>query len=234
MEKGTLYLIPTMLGDEASTGTLAGMNTKLIRDLRFYIAENAKSARKFLKQVGVPVPLQEIAIEELNEHTPIEEISSLLEPLRNGKDVGLVSEAGCPAIADPGAQVVRIAHKEAIRVVPVPGPSSILLALMGSGFNGQQFTFNGYLPKENDQRSKKIKEMERLARNGNTQLFMDVPYRNDQVLNDLISSCDERSMLCIATDITLPTEDIRSKTIAGWKKQKPGLHKRLVIFALGN
>ncbi|MFN3341628.1 MAG: SAM-dependent methyltransferase [Flavobacteriales bacterium] len=234
MEKGTLYLIPTLLGDEASTGTLAGMNTQLIRDLRFYIAENAKSARKFLKQAGIPVPLQEIAIEELNEHTPIEEISSLLEPLRKGKDVGLVSEAGCPAIADPGAQVVRIAHKEAIRVVPVPGPSSILLALMGSGFNGQQFTFNGYLPKENDQRSKKIKEMERLARNGNTQLFMDVPYRNDQVLNDLISSCDERSMLCIATDITLPTEDIRSKTIAGWKKQKPGLHKRLVIFALGN
>lgn len=232
-KKGQLYLIPSLLGDEAPKGSLAAMTVDIINQLDYYLAENAKHTRRFLKAMGIQKPIQELHIEELNEHTDPDAISKLLEPARQGFSMGIISEAGCPGIADPGAEAVRIAQKENIRVVPVPGPSSIFLAIMGSGFNGQQFAFSGYLPKEASQRAKKIKELERLAQSGSTQAFMDTPYRNEHVLNDLLQHCNDQTLLCIACDITLPGEYIRTKSISTWKKQKPNLHKRPCIFVLG-
>lgn len=232
-KKGQIFLIPVPLGEEADIQALSGWTKGLVERLHYYVAENAKSARKFLKQAGIPFPLPEVHIEELNEHSNIREIEHLLDPARNGNDMGLVSEAGCPGIADPGAWLVQMAHKEGIRVVPIPGPSSIFLALMSSGFNGQHFTFNGYLPKESMDRKKKIREMERLAQSGISQIFMDTPYRNESVFQDLLQTCQPNTLLCIAADITLKEEWIKTKAIQQWSKQKPSLHKRPAIFILG-
>ena len=232
-KKGKLYLIPSLLGDEAPKNTLSAMTLEIINSIDYYLAENEKHTRRFLKSQGITKPIQELNVQALNEHTPKEELSQLLEPARNGFNIGIISEAGCPGIADPGADVVKIAQKENIRVIPIPGPSSIFLALMGSGFNGQQFSFIGYLPKESHARIKKIKELERLANSGNSQIFMDTPYRNEHVLADLLEHCEKTSLLCVACDITLPNEYIRTKTIEVWRKQKPNLHKRPCIFVLG-
>lgn len=233
MKKGRVFLIPSLLGEEAPMQSLAVMSAPLIRELRFFVAENAKHLRRFIKQSGLDVPLQEIEVNELNEHTSPQEISPLLDPARKGQDIGIISEAGCPGVADPGAALVRLAHKEGIRVIPVPGPSSILLALMASGMNGQQFAFAGYLPKESSERSKKIKELEQLAQKGSTQLFMDTPYRNDHVLEDLLKNCNGSTQLLVACDLTLPSEFIRTQSINEWKKTKISFHKRPLIFALG-
>lgn len=232
-KKGKLYLIPSLLGDEAPKNTLAALTTEVINTIDHYLAENEKHTRRFLKAMGIQKPIQELHIQALNEHTPSEELHALLEPTRQGFNMGIISEAGCPGVADPGADVVKIAQRENIRVIPISGPSSILMALMGSGFNGQQFSFVGYLPKESHARIKKIKELERLAQNSISQLFMDTPYRNEHVLSDLLEHCDKNTLLCIACDITLPNEYIRTKTIEVWKKQKPNIHKRPCIFILG-
>jgi 16S rRNA (cytidine1402-2'-O)-methyltransferase len=232
--KGILYLIPTTLGDTAETADVIPVKVnKLINTIDEYIVENEKSARHYLKKMGIQKPLQEIILHPLNQHTEMKDISSYLNAIDHGKDIGVISEAGCPGIADPGAEVVKLAHKKNIKVCPLVGPSSILLALISSGFNGQNFAFNGYLPKERPDRIKKIKELERTAQQRNqTQLFIETPYRNIPLLEDILAACEGATLLCIACDITLSTEYIKTKSIAEWKKQLPDINKRPAIFLI--
>jgi 16S rRNA (cytidine1402-2'-O)-methyltransferase len=234
-DKGTLYLIPTTLGETAETADVIPQKVfDIINTIEEYIVENEKSARHYLKKAGIKKPLQEIILHPLNQHTEPGAISSYLNAIHSGKNIGIISEAGCPGVADPGSEVVRIAHANNIKVIPLVGPSSILLALMASGFNGQSFTFHGYLPKERGDRIKKLKELEKQAlQKDQTQLFIETPYRNMHVLEDLVSACDSRTKLCIACDITLDSEFIKTKTIADWKRQLPEIAKRPAIFALG-
>lgn len=233
-QKGIVYLIPTVLGDESETAdVLPSKISEIINNVDEYIVENEKTARHFLKKAGLKKPLPEIKMHLLNQHTPPTEMLTYLDSIAQGKHIGVISEAGCPAIADPGAEIVKLAHKKNIKVVPLVGPSSILLALMASGFNGQNFVFNGYLPKERAERIKKIKELESLVYKKNqTQLFIETPYRNNHLIDDLLAVCDSQTRLCIACDITLPTEFIQTKSIADWKKNKPDIHKRPAIFLL--
>lgn len=234
--KGTLYLIPSTLGDESSIDSVLPPHVKEVADtITHFIVENEKSARHFLKKLGLKTPLQQINLYLLNEHTDIKktDLSTFLQPIMNGLDMGVLSDAGCPAIADPGADIVQVAHEKNIKVVPLVGPSSILLALMASGFNGQSFIFHGYLPRERPDRIKKLKELEQESvRKRQTQLFIETPYRNQHMLEDILSSCDRNTQLCIATDITLGTEFISSKTIQEWKKQVPQINKRPTIFLI--
>ena len=232
--KGILYLIPTTLGDTAETADVIPLRVnQVINTIDEYIVENEKSARHYLKKMGIRKPLQEIVLYPLNQHTEAKDISNYLNAIGLGKNIGIISEAGCPGVADPGAEVVKLAHERNITVCPLVGPSSILLALMGSGFNGQSFAFHGYLPKERADRVKKIKELEKGAQQRNqTQLFIETPYRNNHMLDDIIASCDANTRLCIACDITLPTEFIRTRTIAAWKKQLPDINKRPAIFLI--
>lgn len=232
--KGILYLIPATLGDTAETADVIPIKINhLITTIDEYIVENEKSARHYLKKLGIKKSLQEIILHPLNQHTQQHEISAYLNNISLGKNIGIISEAGCPGVADPGAEVVKLAHERNITVIPLVGPSSILLALMASGFNGQSFTFNGYLPKERNERIKKLKELELLSRkNDQTQLFIETPYRNQHVLDDILTTCNPQSKLCIACDITLPTEFIKTRTISAWKKQLPDLTKRPTIFLI--
>ena len=230
--KGTLYLIPNTLG----SGTDKYVTTQLQRictSTETFIVEEIKSARRLLRQVGVTRPLEELTFLSLNEHTKAGEIEELIAPLLEGRDVGLISEAGVPCVADPGSAVVELVHEQGMKVVPLVGPSSILMALMASGFNGQQFTFNGYLPRERAERSRKIRQLEQLALSGVTQLFMDAPYRNNQVLDDLLQTCRMDTKLCIASNITCDNERINTKTITEWSIRKPDLNKMPVMFVLG-
>lgn len=233
-EKGVLYLIPTTLGETAEMADVIPTKIlQIINTIDEYIVENEKSARHYLKKIGIKKPLPEIILHPLNQHTPEHEISGYLKNILEGKDIGIISEAGCPGIADPGAEVVKIAHERNIKVVPLVGPSSIFLALMASGFNGQSFTFNGYLPKERTERIKKLKELERLAQQkDHTQIFIETPYRNTHMVDDILCSCEGATKLCIACDITLSTEFIQTKTIAAWKKQIPDINKRPAIFLI--
>lgn len=231
---GTLYLIPTPLGDEDSAlAAIPEQVRQLVAGLDSFVVEHPKTARRHLKQLGISRPLQEIQLAELNEHTAATAVSALLDPLLEGKDIGLMSEAGCPAVADPGAELVRLAHQHGIRVVPLAGPSSILLALMASGLNGQSFAFHGYLPVDKAERSKRIKELEaeslRLKR---TQIFIETPYRNRRLLDDLQATCKPNTLVTVAVDLTLSTQSIHTRTIGEWKKQSPDLDKRPAIFLL--
>ncbi|MEO6902564.1 MAG: SAM-dependent methyltransferase [Bacteroidia bacterium] len=234
LKKGILYLIPTTLGDMAETADVIPLKVNtVINTIDEYIVENEKSARHYLKKIGIQKPLPEIVLHTLNQHTPSANISNYLQVIALGKNVGIISEAGCPGIADPGAEVVRIAQEKNITVVPLVGPSSILLALMASGFNGQSFTFNGYLPKERSERIKKIKELEKAAlQKQTTQLFIETPYRNNHLLDDILATCDNNTKLCVACDITLASEFIKTKSIGSWKKQVPDLNKRPTIFLI--
>jgi 16S rRNA (cytidine1402-2'-O)-methyltransferase len=232
-QQGTLYLIPTTLGDTAETADVIPVKVNtIINQIDEYIVENEKSARHYLKKVGIKKPLQEILLHPLNQHTAPQEISGYLKSIAEGKNIGIISEAGCPGVADPGAEVVAIAHTRNIKVVPLVGPSSILLSLMASGFNGQCFTFHGYLPKERPDRIKKLKELEKAAQKQQTQLFIETPYRNMHLLEDILGTCDGTTKLCIACDITLPTEFIKTKRIAEWKKQLPDINKKPTIFLI--
>ena len=232
--KGILYLIPTTLGETAETADVIPIKVNhIINTIDEYIVENEKTARHYLKKIGIVKPLQEIILHPLNQHTGSVDLSSYLKSISLGKNIGVISEAGCPGVADPGSEVVRLAHANNIKVVPLVGPSSILLALMASGFNGQSFTFNGYLPKERGERIKKIKELEKTAhQKSQTQLFIETPYRNMHILDDVLSNCDSKTRLCIACDITLVTEFIKTKSIAEWKKQIPDIAKRPTIFLI--
>ena len=233
IQKGILYLIPTTLGDTAETADVIPVKIHtIINQIDEYIVENEKSARHYLKKIGLQKPLQGIILHPLNQHTPSQEIAGYLASINSGKSIGIISEAGCPGVADPGAEVVAIAHERNIKVVPLVGPSSILLSLMASGFNGQQFSFNGYLPKERAERIKKLKELEKAAQKGQTQLFIETPYRNMHLLEDILTTCADTTSLCIACDITLPGEFIKTRRVAEWKKQVPDIAKKPTIFLI--
>jgi 16S rRNA (cytidine1402-2'-O)-methyltransferase len=231
--KGTIWLIPSPLGDDAPLDSLSASTKNIINNIRHFLAENEKHTRRFLKAAGMERPIQELDIKLLNEHTDNKELTALLDPARAGHDMGIISEAGCPGIADPGAAIVKIAHREGLRVVPVPGPSSIFLALMGSGFSGQQFAFHGYLPREQPLRIKRMKELERMVGSGMSQIFMETPYRNNHMLEDLLKNLNPDTRLCLACDITLPTEMIRTLSVKQWQTKVPNLHKRPCIFIMG-
>jgi 16S rRNA (cytidine1402-2'-O)-methyltransferase len=229
----TLYLIPTSLGETSFDKILPAHNNLIINDLKYFIVEDIRTARRFLKKSNPQIIIDDLTFFQLNQHTSPEEISTFLAPLNQGYDLGVISEAGCPAIADPGAEVVAIAQKNGYKVVPLVGPSSILLALMASGFNGQSFAFVGYLPIQSNERSKMLKKLENRVYNENqSQIFIETPYRNMKMLEEIFSTCQANTKLCIAADITLETEFIQTKTIQTWKKLIPDLNKRPCIFIL--
>lgn len=231
--QGTLYLIPVSLGEIDAAAVLPQGTLSVVRGLRSFIAENPKSARRFLKSVAYPWPLREAEIATLDEHTTADELPALIAPLLRGEDCGLMAEAGCPAVADPGAALVRLAHTHDLRIVPLVGPSAILLALMASGLNGQHFTFHGYLPVETAERKRTLRELEDIAaRTGAAQVFIETPYRNGAVLQAMLEHCRGDTLLCIATDLTLPGESISTRRIAEWKKRSPALDRRPTVFLL--
>ncbi len=231
--KGKLYLIPAPLG-EGGANTLPVYVLEILDRLQVFIAERAKTARHYIKAVLPHKPLQELEFFELNEHTDPALVAGFLQPAEEGRDMGLLSEAGCPGVADPGAAVVRIAHERGIEVVPLVGPSSILLALMASGMNGQQFTFHGYLSPKRPELAKDLKKLEQLAqRNRQTQIFIEAPYRNDAVLDTALQVLDPGTLLGIAADLTLPSQWILTRKVADWRNlPRPELHKRPVVFLL--
>jgi 16S rRNA (cytidine1402-2'-O)-methyltransferase len=229
----SLFLIPTTLGDAPISKALPDYNKTVILSIKYFIVENIRTARRFLKKTDPGIDINSLTFFTLNKHTSKESISSFLNPVEEGFSVGVISEAGCPAIADPGADVVAIAQQKNIKVVPLVGPSSILLALMASGFNGQNFAFYGYLPIDNEQRIKSLKNLEqRIYSENQTQLFIETPYRNDKIFDDIIKTCKSSTKLCIAADITLDSEYIKTLSISDWKKQKPNLSKRPCIFGM--
>ncbi|MBI3044380.1 MAG: SAM-dependent methyltransferase [Betaproteobacteria bacterium] len=226
-----MYLLPVDLGGEDPRSLLPPATVDAVRGLRTFIVENAKSARRFLKAVDHSCPLQEISFHLFDEHTSEADIEPLLDLLLKGENCGLMSEAGCPAVADPGARLVRRAHESGVRVVPLVGPSSLLLALMASGMNGQRFAFHGYLPVDRTRRAHKLKDIETRAQT-ETQIFIETPYRNAALLNALLEHCRGDTLLCIAADLTLPTESVVTRAVAQWKKKPPALDRRLVVFLL--
>lgn len=231
--KGKLYLIPTRLGDNAPLEVLPISVKRIIENVDYYIVENEKTARRFIKKISSSKSQASLKINILNKFTEEGELPSYLNACLDGNNVGLLSEAGCPAIADPGAEIVKIAHQKDIRVIPLVGPSSILLALMSSGMNGQNFAFNGYLPIDKTERKKTLKQLERLSfEKQQTQLFIETPYRNNKMLEDICVSLNEHTRICIACDITLPTEYIKTKIVKDWKHTTVDLHKRPTIFII--
>lgn len=233
MPNGTLFLIPVPLADDAAAKSFTPFLVNTINSIKEYIVENEKTARRFLKEAGLKTPQSELVIHDYGKHNRDQGLKAFFKGLMAGNDVGLMSEAGCPGIADPGADIVAEAHRKGINVVPLVGPSSILLALMASGFNGQSFTFHGYLPIDKAERANKIKQLENLAEKGKqTQLFIETPFRNDSMLQDVLKTCKPNTRLCIACDITASTEFIKTKTIAEWQTQVPDLRKRPAIFLL--
>lgn len=231
--KAKLYLIPTTLGEVDPLHCLPESVFSQINHIDHYLVENEKSARQALKKMGIKKPLPEIKLYLLDKNTKATQLKSLMQALADGHDMGVLSEAGCPGIADPGALAVEWAHAQGFQVVPMVGPSSILLALMASGFSGQKFAFHGYLPIDRNERIRSIKELEKMsAQLHQTQLFIETPYRNNHLLEDLLKQCQPSTRLAVAADITLPTEFIRSQTIAAWRKSVPDLHKRPALFLL--
>jgi 16S rRNA (cytidine1402-2'-O)-methyltransferase len=228
-----LYLVPTSLGESSFDSILPAANTQIVTDLKYFIVEDVRTARRFLKKTNPAIEIDSLTFFILNQHTSPEEISGFLKPMFSGHDMGVLSEAGCPAIADPGADVVAIAQRNNFTVVPLVGPSSILLSLMASGFNGQSFAFVGYLPIQPDERSKALKKLEsRVYSESQSQIFIETPYRNMKMLEEILKTCQPNTRLCIAVDITLQTEFIKTKSIKEWKFQLPELNKRPCIFIL--
>jgi 16S rRNA (cytidine1402-2'-O)-methyltransferase len=233
MPCGTLYLIPAPLGEGDISWMLPVGVQQRLASLEQFIVEHPKTARHFLKQVGCLQPLQRIKLDVLNEHTGSGELEALLSPLLDGVDVGLLSEAGCPAVADPGAGLVRLAHQKHIRVAPLVGPSSILLALMASGLNGQHFCFHGYLPVAQDLRDKKIIQLEKTSMTaGETQIFIETPYRNQKLLEALVQQCRDETDLCVACNLTLADEYVVTRPIVEWRSGLPELNKKPAVFLL--
>jgi 16S rRNA (cytidine1402-2'-O)-methyltransferase len=234
MHKGTLYLIPTLLSEVDPRLVLPEGTLSVIQHLSEFIAEDERNARRFLIRAGIKRSINEIVFHVYNEHTSREMIPGLLEGLHAGKNVGLLSDAGVPCVADPGALIVMQAHLTGITVVPLTGPSSILLALMASGLNGQGFAFHGYLPADRNGRVIKLKELERIVKStGNTQIFIETPYRNLQMLESIIQCCSDNILLCIACDLTSEKEFISTRIIGDWKHLMPEIGKRPAIFLLG-
>ena len=231
--KGKLYLIPTTLGEMNPHDVLPQTVKRAIDFIDDYIVENEKTARRFIKSFHPEKVQNSLRISSLNKRTEVSEYNAMIAPCLNGLNVGLMSEAGCPGVADPGAVIVKIAHEKGIQVVPLVGPSSILLAMMGSGMNGQSFAFNGYLPIDKSDKKAALKNFENLSSTKNqSQIFIETPYRNNKLLEDLLQILQPNTHLCIATDITLPTEYIKTFRVADWKKIKVDLHNRPTIFIL--
>ena len=230
-----LYLIPVTLGETEINQVLPAYNHDVIVEIKHFIVENIRSARRFLKKTEKAIDIDTLTFYELNRHTDRKFIGEYLEPLKRGEAVGIISEAGCPAIADPGADVVAIAQQRGYKVVPLVGPSSIIMSVMGSGFNGQSFAFNGYLPVEVPQRIKALKKLEQKVQNENqTQLFIETPYRNAKMIETILNALNPKTKLCIAAGITCAEEYIKTRTVAEWKKEKiPELGKIPAIFVIG-
>jgi 16S rRNA (cytidine1402-2'-O)-methyltransferase len=229
---GRIYLIPVTLGGDDFLRVIPEKVIGLTRQLRYFIVEDIRSARRFLRLIDKEFPINDSVFFELNEHTGESDITNYLEPIFNGSDIGVLSEAGLPGIADPGAGIIAMAHQKGITVTPLSGPSSILLALISSGLNGQNFSFNGYLPVKPAERSAKLRELEKKAGEGYAQIFMETPYRNQKMLESIITTCHSNTLLCIAADITLPTESIRTMKISEWKRDLPLLNEKLVVFVM--
>lgn len=228
-----LYLLPVTLGDTPVDKVLPAYNREVIRGIKHFIVEDVRSARRFLKKVDAEINIDELTFYPLNKHTSAEEVSGYLKPLEEGAPMGVISEAGCPAVADPGADVVAIAQRKNLRVVPLVGPSSILLSVMGSGFNGQSFAFHGYLPIEPGERTKRLKELEsRIYIESQTQLFIETPYRNNKMAEEILRTCRPQTKLCIAANLTCDGEYIRTKSVKEWKGKLPDLNKIPCIFLL--
>ncbi|MDR1544231.1 MAG: SAM-dependent methyltransferase [Prevotellaceae bacterium] len=231
--KGKLYLIPTTLGESNLKSVLTENNSLIISGLKYFIVENLRSARRFIKQVNREIDIDALHFSELNEHTEKIDFQPFIEPLLQGNDVGVISEAGCPCTADPGAAVVEAAHRHNIKIVPMVGASSILLSLMASGFNGQNFAFNGYLPIEKIARIKKLKALEnRVLTENQTQIFIETPYRNNALLDDIFQNLRQQTKLCVACELTTENEFIKTLFISDWKKQKHDFNKKPAIFLI--
>ncbi len=230
---GTVYLIPNTLGDTTINSVIPTEVSFLIKQIKHFIVEDIRTTRRFLKKVDKAINIDELTFYELNKHTTPQQKSNYLNVVKKGANIGIVSEAGCPGVADPGAEIVAIAHQQNIKVVPLVGPSSILLSLMASGMNGQSFAFHGYLPIKSGDRAKAIKHLEGISiREKQTQIFIEAPYRNNHLLKDIIENCNAKTKVCVACDITLETEFIKTKTVAQWKGKLPELHKKPTIFLI--
>jgi 16S rRNA (cytidine1402-2'-O)-methyltransferase len=233
MTKGTLYLIPVPLAEGSAEKVIPPFHHTIINKLHTYIVENEKTARHWLKAMNISLPQSELSIHVYGKHSEKEDLSRYFKELEGGQDVGLMSEAGCPAVADPGSDIVAEAHRRNIKVYPLTGPSSILLALMASGFNGQSFTFHGYLPIDKADRARRLKELESLSgRFKQTQIFIETPYRNNQMLEDILRVCDPVTELCVASGLTSENEHILALPVSKWKSIKIDLHKKPSIFLL--
>jgi 16S rRNA (cytidine1402-2'-O)-methyltransferase len=231
---GKLYMIPTTLGGENINDVIPQSVQETIKNLRHFVVEDIKSARRYLRRVDREFPIDDSQFFELNKRTELKDITRFLKPAKEGHSIGMISEAGCPGVADPGAELVAVAHELGIRVAPLVGPSSILLALMGSGFSGQEFTFHGYLPKDRKDRVRRLKDFEAdTRRTGYTHIFMDTPFRNMNVLEDLLNDLSDTTKLCIASNITLPDESVWTMTVAEWREKAYDLSKKPTMFLIG-
>ena len=233
MEQPVLYLIPVTLGDTPVDQVIPPYNTAIVSRLKYFIVENVRSARRFLKRCDPGIAIEPLTFYELNKHTDRNRIAEYLLPIKNGESIGLLSEAGCPAIADPGADVVAIAQQEGYRVVPLSGPSSMLMALMASGLNGQSFAFHGYLPIESDDRVRKLQQLEaRAYKEEQTQLFIETPYRNQALAEDILLHCKPQTRLCIAMNVSCEDEYIVTRRVKAWKGNLPDMHKKPCVFLI--
>ena len=233
MKAPTLYLIPVTMGDTPIDKVLPHYNTEIINSLSYFIVENVRSARRFLKKCNPEINIDGLTFFELNKHTEPNDINSYLNPMQSGHSIGVISEAGCPAIADPGADVVAIAQRNNYKVVPLVGPSSILMSLMASGFNGQSFAFHGYLPIDGNERVKKLRELEmRMYQEDQTQIFIETPYRNNKMGEDILQHCKPHTKLCIAMNISCDNELILTKKVSAWKGILPNMHKQPCVFLI--
>ena len=233
MPETALYLIPVTLGDNPPANVLPSLNFEIISGLNEFIVEDVRSARRFLRKVGFTKNFDEVTFHVLDKHTSKIEIPTFINSLKEGKPVGLLSEAGTPCVADPGSEIVKMCQSLKIKIIPLVGPSSIILALMASGFNGQQFIFHGYLPVDKEARNRRIREIENMAHRENyTQIFIETPYRNNQLFEALLATCQDKTMICVASNLTTAEEFIATKTVAAWKKATVDLNKKPTVFLL--
>jgi len=234
MKYGIFYLIPSPLAESEYSKIFPAYNSEIIQEIDFFIVEDLRTGRRFVKKLGMRKPIDELHFSTLNEHTKGDEIELLMQPLKEGKNLGLISDAGTPCVADPGNILVSRAQQLGIEVIPLVGPNSILLALMASGLNGQSFTFNGYLPREQPDRERQLRFLESLLKKNNqTQIFIETPYRNNHVFKSILSVCDPATRLCLGTNITSENQMIKTMTVKKWKTQAIDLHKQPTVFLLG-
>ena len=235
VQNGTIFLVPTVIAPDTHHQVLSPQILEVVNATNYYLVENIRTARRFLSAISIKTPINQLQFELLDKKTSPEELPTLMQPALTGHNIGIMSEAGCPGIADPGALAVSYAHQKGLRVVPLVGPSSILLALMASGFSGQSFTFHGYLPIDKDKRGRAIKSLEKQSQqHRQTQIFMETPYRNNQLFSDVIKHCHPRTLICVARDISGPNEYIKTLPVHAWQKKKLELHKVPTVFLLSS